>query len=95
MTKQLVEFKLHNGSVPYFVSERVPWINGPKYIGVSHDNETCYLPDTIVILTNDDVISKVTLETIMAPSDDVEPSTTELTIQEKTDLITEWLTCHI
>lgn len=57
--KRLVEFKLHNGKLPYFIEERLPYLNGPSYIGITFDDKDCYVPKTLIDVTEEDLTKRV------------------------------------
>ena len=90
--KKLVEFKLHNGRIPYFIEERYGNINGPRYIGITRDSDECYVPlAALTELTENEVISKAEAETVHKRANDFEKEPVELTQQEKADLVGVWL----
>ena len=52
--KQLIEYKLWAGQIPYFVDDPLGGVYGDcgrKHYGISRDTDECYLPDTVVTLT--------------------------------------------
>ena len=51
---RLIEYKLWAGQIPYFVDNPLGGVYGDcgcKHYGISKDTDECYLPDTVVTLT--------------------------------------------
>ena len=59
--KKIVEYKLHGGSVPYFIEDGGHFLEGGKMIGMSKDSSECHVPAELVILTRTQLIDKVKL----------------------------------
>ena len=70
--KRLVEFKLHNGKLPYFIEERLPYLNGPRYIGITFDDKDCYVPKTLIDVTETDLTDRVKALTLESDSSDIQ-----------------------
>ena len=89
---KLVEFKLHNGHIPYFVKDIISGvdINGKCY-GISHDTKTCYLPDTVNTFTETVFIETVKSADIFTVDDDINGNTRLMTENEKEQYCIEWL----
>jgi len=90
--KKLIEYKLWAGQIPYFVDDPLGGVfNGGKCYGVSKDTHCCYVPDTLVVLTVEQ-LSEVVLE-----SDLVKPSGTNpmvcvpMTPDDKAEFLNAWL----
>lgn len=91
--KQLIEFKLHAGNIPYFVHDIIGGvdISGKKY-GISEDTETCYLPNTVYIFTENQFIDIVVSADIHVS--DYGESTRLMSAKEKEDFCIQWLDKH-
>jgi len=89
--KILIEFMTQAGRVPYFVEDRFPYLDGPLYVGISIDDSIDYVPDTLLVLSSEDVIARAEAATIyklMEPMQDP----VEYTVEEKHQLAVDWLT---
>lgn len=92
--KRLVEFKLHAGYVPYFIKERCGLFCGAKLVGVTHDDVDCYVPNTVVILTTDQVVTMAEAETVVKECDPISGELTYYSVEEKRALAQEWLAAN-
>jgi len=92
--KQFIEFKLHAGNVPYFADKvlSISPINN-RYYGISKDDDCCYLPTSIVTLTQQEFIDKINTNGIIKILDTENiDDTVELLDQDKLDYINNWIT---
>lgn len=96
MAKNLIEFKLHAGKVPYFIEDHIgglTTVTGRCY-GVSRDDVQCYLPTEVVILTKEQFIAAVIAEPRYKrdpESPPIIPNLIEMTAEEKTTFVDNWL----
>jgi hypothetical protein len=49
--KHVVEYKLHGGSIPYFIQDGGYFYNNGKLIGLTKDDVTCYVPPATELVT--------------------------------------------
>lgn len=78
----IVEYKLHAGSTPYFIKDGGYFNNNGKFIGVTHCDETCYVPpasDLVTFTVKQDFIDHVSALTFISASG-------ELTTEQKEQL---------
>ena len=40
----IVEYKMHNGKIPYFIADGGYFPSNGRYIGFTHDSYECYIP---------------------------------------------------
>ena len=89
--KNIIEYKLHDGHVPYFVGDGGYFIIGKKFIGVSIDDTNSYIPKSadaggdLVYLTNQNLIDRV----VSIAMNDMDGN--ELTAEQKTEIANNWL----
>lgn len=97
----IVEFKLHNGKVPYFIdkylSYKVKGLNSEKendrYIGTVKSNSSEYIPDTLVELTKEQATELIkTAKIAKIDKTDKKEKSIELTDKEKITLLEEKIT---
>ena len=91
--KNYLKFKLHSGRVPYFVSEFVSIapIDG-EYYGINLDSTNCYVPPTLITLTEDEF--KLALVTNAIINKEVDGEQMAMTTEEKTDYVNQWISKH-
>ena len=88
-----IEFKLFNGKVPYFVKDYFGYEINSKYYGVTIDDETCYLPETVIRLTEvqfRDILLQAKMMKLVNASDPTS-SMVELTPAEKAVEADNWI----
>jgi hypothetical protein len=90
--KQLIEYKLWAGQIPYFVEDPLGGVYsdcGCKRYGISKDTDECYLPDTVRTLTVGE------LEEIVQQADLVKADSgggvVQMTGGEKQEYLEDWL----
>lgn len=49
--KHVVEYKLHGGNIPYFIEDGGYFADGGKLIGLTKDDEYCYVPPDTELVT--------------------------------------------
>ena len=92
MAKKIVEYKLHGGQTPFFISDGGFWMVDGKMIGVSKDTADCYVPASTVDggelnhLDNQGVIDRV------VGMDIKDNEQVSLTTEQKTAMAQAWLT---
>jgi len=89
--KHVVEYKLHGGTIPYFIADGGYFFNNGKMIGVTKDDVMCYVPPNTVLVTFDTLND---LLDHLLPNDMVDIFQTPLTTEQKTDIITTWWNTH-
>ena len=63
--KYIVEYKLHNGSIPYFIDDGGYYPIDKKMVGVTKDSDDCFIPKFVseggelVQVSNQDFINRV------------------------------------
>jgi hypothetical protein len=87
----LVEFKLHNGKVPYFIKDYLSYKvkglnkeNNDRYLGVTVSSDAEYIPETLVELTEEQFIEQ--LKTAKITNDEGTDENVELTDEEKEEI---------
>ena len=84
--KKVIEYKLDgDGSVPVFVSDGGYFLKEHKLVGLSVDSTDRFMPSSVVILTNQDLIDRVVSITMNTIDGEV------ITTAEKTTIATNWL----
>jgi len=90
--RYIVEYKLHNGAIPYFISDGGYWPVNNKLIGITIDDSESYIPKftteggDLASLSNQDLINKVVSINLSDPRTEQ-----EYTIEEKTNIAEQWL----
>lgn len=51
MAKHILKYKLHGGSIPWYISEPGILVIGEWFVGVSKDDTECYIPSEIEKIT--------------------------------------------
>jgi len=95
MPKRIIEFKLWNGKVPYFVEDMIHGLkDGNNYYGISHDDDVSHLPSDITTINRAAFISQLKLFDIVKGYTGEFPNETPvyMTEQEKEDYADGWLT---
>ena len=94
--KKLIEYKLWDGSIPYFVDAVLGGIyNNGKCYGLSKDTTNCYLPDTVRVLTKSELLQIVLLNDIIKSADEnTTGETILLTNAEKETFLNSWLASY-
>ena len=90
--KQLIEYKLWAGQIPYFVEDPLGGVYGDgccKCYGLSKDVDMSYLPDTVKILTVEELSNIVQGAALMKP--DGEGGCIPMTNGEKQAYLDDWL----
>jgi len=88
--KQLIEYKLWAGQIPYFVADPLGGVhNGGKNYGVSKDTQDSYLPDTVKILTLAE-LTAIVLQANLTKESGGDPFA-PMTDAEKRDFLHSWL----
>ena len=93
--KQLIEYKLWAGQIPYFVEDPLGGVYsdcGCKHYGVSKDTDESYLPDTVVTLTAEALAEVVQQAELLKPGS--EGGTMPMTGEEKHAYLDDWLERH-
>lgn len=91
--KHIVQYKLHGGTIPYFIEDGGHFYNNGKMIGLTKDDVTCYVPpssELITFTTKDAFIGYIITLTIMAPMIPGTQNDTALTNDEKTTLASDF-----
>ncbi len=84
---QIIEYKLDgDGTVPNFVKDGGYFIFDHKIIGVSIDTTERFMPESVTVLTNQELINRVISLNLRNEEN------TELSTEEKTTIATAWLT---
>lgn len=91
--KNYIEFKLHAGRIPFFILDflSISPING-KYYGITMDSYECYVPDTLITLTEAEF--KTVLVTNAKLNKLIDDEVIPLTTEEKAIYIDNWLEQH-
>jgi len=90
--KQLIEYKLWAGQIPYFVEDPLGGVYsdcGCKRYGVSKDTDECYLPDTVRIITAAG-LAEIVQQTDLVKADG-EDGVVPMTGGEKQGYLEDWL----
>jgi len=90
--KQLIEYKLWGGQIPYFVEDPLGGVYSSdccKKYGVSKDTDESYLPDTVKILTVEELTEIVQQASLMKP--DSEHGSVQMTSEEKQSYLDDWM----
>ena len=93
--KQIIEYKLWAGQIPYFVADPLGGVYsdcGCKHYGVSKDTDESYLPDTVRILTAEE-LGEVVQEADLVKVDG-EGGTVPMDGAEKQAYLEGWLERH-
>ena len=93
--KQLIEYKLWAGQIPYFVHDPLGGVYsdcGCKRYGVSKDTDECYLPDTVVTLTTAELADIVQQADLVRA--DGEGGAVPMSGGEKQEWLEDWLAKH-
>jgi len=91
--KKLIEYKLWAGQIPYFVEDPLGGVfNGGKCYGISKDTVNCYLPDTVVTLTINELSARVQASNLIKASGDME--SVPMDSNDKTEFLNAWLLKH-
>jgi len=92
--KKLIEYKLWAGQIPYFVEDPLGGVfNGGKCYGISKDTEDCYLPDTVNILTIEELSEKVQVSSLIKSGANPMESL-PMTPEDKAEYLNSWLAKH-
>jgi hypothetical protein len=87
--KQLIEYKLWGGQIPYFVADPLGDIyDDSKHYGVSKDTDSSYLPDTVRILTTAELLA-IVLQSNLTKGDN-EGLSVPMTDVEKQAFLYSW-----
>jgi len=90
--KQLIEYKLWAGQVPYFVEAPLGGVysaDGHKRYGVSKDTDECYLPDTVETLMIEELAEIVQQAELMKLDGD--DGIVLMSSEEKQQYLEDWL----
>ena len=90
--KQLIEYKLWAGQIPYFVEDPLGGVYsdcGCKRYGISKDTDECYLPDTVVTLMAEE-LADIVQQAELSKSDG-EDNIVPMTSEEKQAYLDAWL----
>ena len=90
--KQLIEYKLWAGQIPYFVEDPLGGVYSDcdcKHYGISKDTDNSYLPDTVRILTVDELADIVQGINLQKPDD--ESGNVPMDSAEKQAYLDDWL----
>lgn len=49
--KRVVQYKMHADKIPYFIQDGGYFQNEHKFIGITFDDEQCFVPSAEVLLT--------------------------------------------
>ena len=88
--KHVVEYKLHAGSVPYFIEDGGYFFHSGKLIGLTKDDVDCYIPpssELVTLATKSDFATYIIALTLFHLVDFVIIESTE---EEKTTLANSW-----
>ena len=85
MAKKIVEYKLHAGHIPYFIDDGGYFASGNKMIGVTKDDDECYIPNTLIVL------NKVDLKKRLDGMNMKDDEGIELTKVKKDEIVNNWL----
>jgi len=103
----LIEFKLHNGKVPYFVKDYMSYKtkgmntldnkdkNNNRYLGIARDGDDEYLPDTVKILLEEEFKILIKTAAISKASIDMGKTAEELTEVEKENIADDFVRKNI
>ena len=90
--KQLIEYKLWAGQIPYFVEDPLGGVCsdcGCKRYGMSKDTDECYLPDTVRTVTEEE-LAKIVQEADLFKTDG-DGGSLPMTGREKQQYLDDWL----
>jgi len=88
--KHVVEYKLHGGTIPYFIQDGGYFSNNGKLIGLTKDNTDCYIPpspELVTFATKSDFAVYIIALTLFQR---VNQTSVELTEEQKTTLANNW-----
>jgi len=93
--KKLIEYRLWAGQIPYFVADPLGGVfSGGKCYGVSRDTERCYLPDTVVVLTAEE-LSEIVQGCDLLKQSKSDPMASEpMGAADKEGYLSAWLAKH-
>ena len=90
--KQLIEYKLWGGQIPYFVEDPLGGVHSSdccKKYGVSKDTDESYLPDTVKILTVEE-LAEIVQQSVLMKADN-EHGFVQMTSEEKQSYLDDWM----
>lgn len=85
--KQVVEYKLHGGSVPYFIEDGGYFRNNGKLVGLTKDDIECYVPPNTTLITFE---TKSALADYVVELNILDIDGNYLAEQQKRDLANSW-----
>ena len=92
--KKIIEYKLWNGQIPYFVEAPLGGVyNGGKRYGVSRDTAESYLPDTVSVLSAEELAVIVQANNLFKTGDNP-METVPMDAADKTEYMNAWLAKH-
>ena len=93
--KKLIEYKLWAGQIPYFVEDPLGGVfSGGKCYGVSKDTTECYLPNTVGVLTADELSVVVQTSDLFKASETNPMESVPMDSTDKTEYLNNWLAKH-
>ena len=95
MPRQIIEFKLWNGKIPFFVEDMIHGLNdGNNYYGICYDSDVSHLPAEITTINRTAFIAKlVTFDVVKEYTGDFPNETpVYMTTEEKQTYADNWLT---
>ena len=87
---KIAKYLMHRNSegnkvTPYFIANGGYFIVGEEMIGITYDDDDIYVPDTLTVLTEEELVTHVKSLTLKTPEGHT------LTLEEKESLAEKWL----